>query len=212
MTPNFYTAIGVVLTVIREILDRRLYSRKYRSRNDLKLHLGCGDNIKKGWVNIDFFYTKADLLIDLRKKLPFSTGSCAIIYSHHFLEHLGYPEPANSFLKECYRILKPGGIFDVGVPDAEQGIRAYFEEDGAEFFRLIGGQNHAEWCNTRMEHINYRFRQDGEHLFAYDFETLKYCLEKQGFKEVKRRDFDREMDSEELAPYTLYVTAIKPVA
>ena len=32
---------------------------------------------------------------------------------------------------------------------------------------------HPAWCTTRLEHINFHFRQGGEHKFAYDFETLK---------------------------------------
>jgi hypothetical protein len=63
-----------------------------------------------------------------------------------------------------------------------------------------------------MEHINYAFRQGNEHRFAYDFETMKHILEKSGFIEVKRRDFNYELDSDERKLGTLYVEAIKSVA
>ena len=63
---------------------------------------------------------------------------------------------------------------------------------------------------TRMEHINYHFRQGGEHRFAYDFETLKYVLEKAGFIQVRRRDFDPLLDSRDRELGTLYVEGFKP--
>ena len=44
------------------------------------------------------------------------------------MEHLDYPGQVKSFLKEAYRVLRPGGIFSVGVPDAELSIRAYTEK------------------------------------------------------------------------------------
>ena len=61
-----------------------------------------------------------------------------------------------------------------------------------------------------MEDINFPFRQGEEHNFAYDFETLRYILEKSGFVQVKRRDFDPSLDSRDRELGTLYVDAIKP--
>jgi len=50
-----------------------------------------------------------------------------------------------------------------------------------------------------------------EHKFAYDFETLKYILEKSGFVQVKLRNFDPSLDSKDSGLGTLYVDAIKPI-
>lgn len=186
-----------------------IYAKKYYTCADLKLHLGCGNKLKEGWINIDI-NKGVDLTLDLRKELPFVENSCAIIYNEHFLEHLDYPTQVTFFLKECFRILKPSGIFSVGVPDSEWPIRAYIEGDKAEYFELAKELWHPQWCTTRMEHINYHFRQEREHLFAYDFETLKHILEICGFKEVNRRNFNTNLDSEHRRLGTLYVDAIKP--
>jgi hypothetical protein len=35
---------------------------------------------------------------------------------------------------------------------------------------------HPAWCQTRLEHLNYHFRQDTQHRFAYDYETLERVL------------------------------------
>ena len=69
---------------------------------------------------------------------------------------------------------------------------------------------------TPMHVINHIFHQGGEHLFAYDFETLKWALNRAGFPTVLRQSFGTSIDSE-LAidrenhrPYSLYVDAVKP--
>ncbi|MFA5410929.1 MAG: methyltransferase domain-containing protein [Candidatus Omnitrophota bacterium] len=194
------------------LLHRKGLLRAYRLRSgkDLKLHLGCGHNIKKGFINVDIDKS-ADLTLDLRERFPFLTGSCSLIYSEHFLEHLDYPGQAIFFLKECYRILKPGGIFSAGVPDTEWPVRAYAEGRDRDYFRYAEKKQHPEWCVTKMEHLNYHFRQGSQHRFAYDFETMKYALSLVGFREVKRRDFNPALDSdEERKTGTLYIEASKP--
>ncbi len=186
-------------------------ARKYWGHAPLQLHLGCGKVLKPGWVNIDLGSSVADLRLDLREPLPFPDDSVSIIYSEHFFEHLGYPDEARHFLRESIRVLRPGGLFDVGVPDTEWPITAYTNDD-RQYFQFVRDRWHPEWCNLRMHNINFHFRQDGEHQYAYDFETLAAVLEGAGFTAIHRREFNPEQDSD---PYsrgkgTLYVTAIKP--
>ena len=59
-------------------------ARKYRGRTGMALHLGCGSEIKEGWVNVDL-HPAADLTLDAREPLPFAGNSFRIIYSEHFL-------------------------------------------------------------------------------------------------------------------------------
>src|ERR1700730_6424246 len=108
-------------------------ARAYAGRSDMKLNIGCGPNRKQGWVNIDLF-PDVDLPLDMREPIPFCENSATIIYSEHFLEHLDYPGPAKRFLKECHRILKPGGTFSVGVPDTQWPLEAYVGPDGEDYF------------------------------------------------------------------------------
>jgi SAM-dependent methyltransferase len=73
----------------------------------LKLHLGCRDRIKKGFVNVDIVpYSKEVLKIDLNKHpLPWKTNSVDYIHCEHTLVFLKDPP---GFLHELYRICKPG--------------------------------------------------------------------------------------------------------
>tara|TARA_B100000686_G_C16710553_1_gene928857 strand:- start:276 stop:962 length:687 start_codon:yes stop_codon:yes gene_type:complete len=57
--------------------------------------------------------------------LPFDSNSFDVIYSKSFLEHLYYPD---NFLREAYRILKPGGRILCLVPDWESNYKIYFDD------------------------------------------------------------------------------------
>ena len=62
-----------------------------------------------------------------------------------------------------------------------------------------------------MDHVNYCMRQDGEHRWYYDEETMRLLLEEVGFVEVERRDFDSELDQEETRVGTMYMRCRKPL-
>jgi predicted SAM-dependent methyltransferase len=187
-------------------------AKKYFNARALKLNIGCGPNPKSGWVNIDMV-GNVDLRLDLREKIPLLSGSVQTVYSEHFFEHLDYPGDAQLFLSECFRILEPRGLFSVAVPDARwplydyasQGIGGYFEAAKVHGW-------HPAWCRTKMEHINYHFRQNGEHRFAWDFETMEQALRETGFVEIKQREYLPDLDSASRAVGTLYVDALKPFA
>jgi predicted SAM-dependent methyltransferase len=184
-------------------------ARRYANAKALKLNVGCGSNYKTGWVNIDRS-GRVDLQLDIRKPIPLPDESAQLIYSEHFLEHLDYPQDAKRFINESFRILSAGGTFSVGVPDTLWPLLDYVNEGQGRYFEFAKSL-HPEWCKTRMEHINFHFRQGTEHRFAYDFETLEYLLKEGGFVEIRQREFDPDLDSNESCSLgTLYVDALKP--
>jgi predicted SAM-dependent methyltransferase len=200
----------------RELMIQKLHrkgrrsARKYADAKSLKLNIGCGENLKPGWVNVDLV-KGVDLTLDMREAIPLSDGSAKTIYSEHFFEHLDYPTDAMRFLRECFRILEPHGIFSVGVPDTRWPLRDYGDNgDGGYFGATETHWRHPDWCKTKIEHINYHFRQDGEHRFAWDFETMEQALRNTGFVEIRQRPYRPEIDTETRALGTLYVDALRP--
>jgi predicted SAM-dependent methyltransferase len=158
-------------------------------------------------VNVDLDQA-ADLCLDLREPLPFPDNSVNRIYSEHFFEHLGFEEGA-AFLKECHRVLLPGGRLSVGVPDARLCLQDYVADD-REKWRLVRDRyGYPAWCSTPMHGVNHFFRQNGEHQYAYDEETLVELIQECGFSNVHGRPWDPALDLEARREGTLYVDGEK---
>lgn len=89
------------------------------------LNLGCGQCSRPGWINMDFHAASADVLAyDLRLGIPFADDSFDVVYHSHVLEHFSRSQ-AVFFLRECFRVLRPGGLLRMAVPDLENIARAY---------------------------------------------------------------------------------------
>lgn len=88
------------------------------------LNIACGSRYHKDWINIDFYPQENVLKVNVLKGLPFDNDLFDVVYSSHFLEHLT-PEQADFVLSEIYRILKPGGIIRIVVPDLENICKEY---------------------------------------------------------------------------------------
>jgi predicted SAM-dependent methyltransferase len=93
--------------------------------NPLRVMLGAGPYRYDGW-----FQTDKDLL-DVTSpedwSILFKPGSIDSLLSEHMLEHLSEDE-ARSALAECYRYLKPKGLFRLAVPDGYRRDPLYFKE------------------------------------------------------------------------------------
>jgi predicted SAM-dependent methyltransferase len=197
-------------------------ARQMAARTPLRLNLGSGFQPKEGWVNVDLS-EHANLTLDLREPLPFSDGSVESIYTEHFFEHLHYAQLGEStaweletpsdasealaFLRECRRVLTPGGLLDVVVPDAEGIVQEYVARREQPFPRYPWWG--PKWCDTPLHCVNYVFRQGNEHQYAYDEETLTRVLESVGFADVRRRPFNPDTDAPNHAIGSLCVHARK---
>lgn len=89
------------------------------------LNIGCGSTFHPDWINIDVVSTDDHVIeYDLRKGLPFDDNSLDVCYHSHVLEHLTRAD-GQQLIKECVRVLKPGGILRVATPDLEKIILEY---------------------------------------------------------------------------------------
>lgn len=130
-------------------------STRFLSDGRLMLNLGCGSRMNWRWNNLDFSpiailahhkliakslkrigfleveryerLLKVDpeiIVWDLRKGIPFDDETFDTVYHSHLLEHIDR-EFAPSFLRECYRVLKSGGILRAVVPDLQIIVNNY---------------------------------------------------------------------------------------
>jgi predicted SAM-dependent methyltransferase len=113
---------------------------------EVKLNIGCGTSGIEGWVNID---NSPSILLarlplgkrifrtpdwphgvrraDVRKRIPFPDAAVSCIYSSHTFEHFTYDESL-AVARECFRVLKPGGILRIVVPDLAILVKDYLSD------------------------------------------------------------------------------------
>lgn len=139
----------------------------------MKLNLGCGDDIKPGWINLDRSGNKyVDVVHDLNKTpLPFVDNCFDYILASHIFEHLLEWEKV---LIDCHRILKPGGLLEVRVPDWLRGIRypyhvRLFAPDTMAYF-LVDDESYSNEPRVKFELVKMRRDRDSPihyHLKKY---------------------------------------------
>jgi predicted SAM-dependent methyltransferase len=129
-------------------------------------------------VNIDINpRNHPDLWLDIRSGLPFPPASVAFIYTSHTLEHLPLAH-VTGVLRECRRVLEPGGWLRIVVPDLLKAIKAYVEHNEEWFldwphsFRSVGGR-----------FTNYLFC-DSQHKCAFDLDLMSELLSGAGFATI----------------------------
>jgi SAM-dependent methyltransferase len=88
------------------------------------VNLGCGMRFHPAWVNFDLTPAAGVRQANFIEGIPLADRAAACVYHSHVLEHLPL-EVARRFLRECHRVLEPGGILRVVVPDLEQSARDY---------------------------------------------------------------------------------------
>lgn len=83
----------------------------------LRLNIGCGNDYREGYVNVDRSdAAKCDLIVNLEEgKLPYEDESVDYILCNHVLEHINNLIP---LMNEFHRIIKPDGILHIEVPRA----------------------------------------------------------------------------------------------
>jgi len=93
----------------------------------IMLNLGCGRCYHSDWINIDMQSSGSEVTAhNLFNGIPYADNSVDVVYHSHLLEHM--PKQFGPvFMRECFRVLKNGGIIRVVVPDLEQIVREYIK-------------------------------------------------------------------------------------
>lgn len=186
-------------------LERRR-AVKLQSRSPLLIHPGSQNAHKAGWVNIDLAGYPVELRWNLVRSLPFAAGKTDAVFHEHLLEHFSLTEGL-VLAQDWHRVLKPGGVLRIGVPDAGAYMSSY-SEPGGETLRTLRPE-----AATRLLAVSALFYWP-HHLTMYDFETLQLLLTAAGFEQIERREFgDTRLalspDSPHRRDETLYVEAVK---
>ena len=144
----------------------------------MKLHLGCGKRHIPGFVHVDLAdFPHVDYRHDVRTLPMFEDESAELIYACHVLEYFDREE-VEDVLAEWRRVLKPGGILRLAVPDFPVLARIY---QFNEHLSTVLGPLYGRW-EVEPGRIIY-------HCTVYDFDSLSGVLYEAGFRYVVRWDW-----------------------
>jgi SAM-dependent methyltransferase len=131
---------------------------------------------------------------DVARGLPLAGSSCLGVYCSHVLEHLSL-EAFDRAIAETFRILAPGGIFRLVVPDLEEAAREYLEAvrlgvgtGNSSFMRMTNlgverrSMNPLSWLSALLG--------NSRHLWMWDYPSLMAKLAEHGFEQVRRAKFN----------------------
>lgn len=147
------------------------------------LNLGCGGHFHPDWVNVDIVPQDPQVMQhDLQSRLPFENSSFAAVYHSHVLEHIPKNQAA-AFLGECHRVLAPGGVLRVVVPDLEMITRLYLKY----LDEAVAGDEEAakrhEWMTLELLDQLAREESGGEMLKYWQLNPMPaedYVIERMG--------------------------------
>lgn len=172
------------------------------------VHYGCGTTAPQGWRNFDGSLTvrfeRLPLIGRLWSKntwrfpdnveygdivhgLPVASGSCRGVYCSHILEHLAL-EDCKTALRQTKRILRPGGIFRLVLPDLDYSIKLYLANSASdaahEFLRetLLG----LERRPRRIRDFIFAWLGNERHLWMWDYRSIELELMHAGFVDIRR--------------------------
>lgn len=186
----------------------------------LKLNLGCGPVQPAGWENVDGSlrawlahrlpwldglmvslklwpateFNRRTQFANLRKRLPWPDNSADCVYMGEVLEHFTREDGAR-LVAECFRVLKPGGIFRLRVPDNARFWRNYLREFDEIHSkpRSQWSAEHSRWVEMFFHDICVKRTMTGSyghfHKWMYDEISLSLLLQRSGFASVERRTF-----------------------
>lgn len=117
--------------------------------------------------------------VDATKQFPKPDSSTDIVLASHFIEHLTRGE-GETFLKECFRVLKPNGLLRLAIPDSKLLAKKYLKGEIFEYRHVNIGVEKAPDEAEAFFHLLL-----AGHKTIYDLNSLEATLKKCGFTNIK---------------------------
>lgn len=135
----------------------------------IKIDLGCGRGRDRDMLGIDANQgEQVDFVRDLSKGLPFCNRSVVYIKAHNVLEHIEGTANFEFLMRECWRVMEDGGIFDIVVPGAysDGGMRdpthtRHFTKSTFDYFKAERPRFHEYLSDTPWLVLDVKGENDG---------------------------------------------------
>jgi len=173
---NNFTKTFKSISTHREIIFKKIYLKIKPMdisgrKGSVFVNLGCGLTNHPRFINIDGYpHPHIHYVSRIDRLSMFAHNSVDLIYASHCLEHFKYGE-VDRVLDEWHRVIKPGGIIRLSVPDIDKLIDIYNDTNDPDDIvpQLMGGQNNK---------YNY-------HYVVFNGLNLKKYLNRAGFVGVQ---------------------------
>ena len=221
-------------------------------KTGIKYNMGCGSIRPEGWINVDSSVTS------LVRRLPYGQSivskfgkkkvvgapvvymnlsnkwrgigdqTAEIVYASHLFEHITL-KGRTVFLREAFRVLKPGGVIRLVVPDLELHARNYIHDldqgntkANEQFLWSLNLHREGQYPSGKKIHqfLGYLQGYPHQHKYMYDQYSLSELLTKCGFTQIQKSNFGESHYSEAIREVeyntdlsygsSLYLEAIRP--
>jgi predicted SAM-dependent methyltransferase len=180
----------------RTIRDPKVIRDYLESHSVRKLQLGAGGNDPTGWLNTDIAPKRDEVYLDATKRFPFPDGSFHYVFSEHMISVVSW-KGGIAMLKECYRVLAPGGKLRVVTPNLAKFVQLLAGNPDADAQRFIAAKLRLTgWPKSPVSGayiFNRQVREWGSQ-FLYDPATLRKSFELAGFKQITEYRVDEKTD------------------
>lgn len=146
----------------------------------MKLNIGAGSRRLDGYTGVDAVERPAADIIAPAHAIPLDDGCAEEVLAIHLVEHL-LPWDLKTALKEWHRLLMPGGLLVLEMPDLIKCCRNILEG------RVPAGKHPNQlgmWGLFGDDRLKDPYML---HRWAYTFKTLAPIVEGVGFRKIVER-------------------------